>query len=633
MAKAKRTKTATATATFPDPELLTVSDLSAGIDLRTSPSLMKPNRARRLKNWSLQEPGALVVYPGWETFSTTSLGSSRPQGGQRVYLSDATFLLGGYNGSVYKPTDAGVWGASVLSGLNSSNDLFFPHDRDLVAVFDGANVPKKSTDGSTWTQMGIDAPSGAPTASAVAGGSLTSGNTYEFSYSGQDDELVYEGNESATVQQAVSAGNLAVRLSLPRLTDAQVDTLVIYGRDVTSGESVRRRIGTVANPGAGSATYDVTANTWSLNTEALTDHNVPPSLDFGVVWKNRWWARDTAVQNRLRFTQIFESQAWPTLYYIDIPFERGDSIAAIVPSGDTLVVFGYASKPYLVIGQTSLDFEVRPSAQAEAGALGPRAVCTVENGIIHAAAEGVYIFDGATDRLLSYDIDPGWRDLVGLASASDLARIPLVYHRTRKEVRIAVPRLYPYGTAGEWILDLNRTRLQETPAWTTTDRTIGGYIHWDGKESTTGNRGRLVSWGNTTGQLFEEAIGTTADGADVVADYEGPAFVSVLMMTRYLELYGEYEPNPGTLALESLSDGISVLSASLSVGTGLAVYGTDTYGDGVYAGAGRKPFVFPFPVEAEGRSLVQRATYTGQASFRWFSYAIAHLAEDLPRGL
>jgi hypothetical protein len=104
-----------------------VSDLSGGLDQRKAPTLLKANRARVLQNWSLREPGALVVYPGWTTFSTASLGSGRPQGGQRIYLGSGTpFTLAAWNGGVYKPTDAGVWGAAVSSGWSSSNDIFFP---------------------------------------------------------------------------------------------------------------------------------------------------------------------------------------------------------------------------------------------------------------------------------------------------------------------------------------------------------------------------------------------------------------------------------------------------------------------------------------------------------------------------
>lgn len=614
-----------------EPQLLRVDDLSAGIDLRRSPSLLKANRARRLRNFSLQEPGALLAYPGWQSFSTTSLGAGRCQGGQRVYLSGATFTLAAKAGSVYKPSDAGVWGSAVLTGLDAINEFYFPYDRDLVAVFDGTNVPRKSRDGTTWTQMGITAPPTAPTASAVAGGSLTDGSTYELSYTFTSSALATESNASTTVSQAVATGNLTVRIAVTASADSQVDGINVYVRDTTAGETVRRKYASYANS---TTTHDVTSNTWSTNVEEPTDHDVPPPLAFGVLWKNRWWARHATIKNRLHFTQIFEAQSWPALFYIDIPFERGDDISALVAFGDTLVVFGQASKPFLIIGQTSLDFEVRPSAVAEAGAFGPRAVELIENGIVHAVAEGVYIFDGASDRLLSDDIDPGWRDLVqNSAAVADLHRMAITYHRARKEIRIAVPRLFPYGTAGEWILDLHRTRLQDVAAWTSTDRTIGGYIHWDGSEATAGDRGRLFSWSDTVGKLFEESTGTDADGSDIVADYEGPAFVTNLPMARFVELYGEYQPTPGTFALEVLVDGMSVSSPSVSIAGNLSVYSVDVYGTGRYAGAGRKPFVKLMPLAAEGRSFVVRGTYRGQADFRWFSYAMSVISEGLPRGI
>jgi hypothetical protein len=104
-------------------------------------------------------------------------------------------------------------------------------------------------------------------------------------------------------------------------------------------------------------------------------------------------------------------------------------------------------------------------------------------------------------------------------------------------------------------------------------------------------------------------------------------------MARFLELYGEYEPNAGSLALETLMDGVSVFSRSVNVGAGLAIYGTSLYGTGVYAGAGGSRSSSRCRLSAEGRSVVQRATYTGRRRFRWFSYALSVLAEPLPRGI
>lgn len=615
-------------------QLLRVDDLSGGIELRLSASLLKPNQARRLRNWSLEEPGALVTYPGWLAFSTTSLGSRRVQGANRIYLKNLTpFTLAADNGNVYKPSDAGVWGSSVLSSRDATNQHYFPYDRDIVADFDGTNVPKKSTDGTTWTGMGIAAPSAAPTASAVAGGSLIVANTYELSYSYEDDELVAESNESPTVQQATAGANLTVRLGVTASTDPQVDKIFVYLRNVTAGESTRRKYGTTFANTTGN--IDITSPSAASAAPAPTDHNVPVSgLVSAIIWKNRWWAW---IGNRLYFTQIFQNQSWPGLFYIDLPFEKGDNIAAVVAQGDTLVAFGQASKPFVIIGQTSLDFEVRPALGAQAGAFGPRAVEIIENGIVHATAEGVYIFDGSSDRLLSYNINPGWTDLVQHATASDLARIAITYHGFRKELRIAVTRLYPYSTAGEWVLDLNRTRTQEIPAWTSTDRTIGGYVVWTGNEPTLGNRGRIFSWSDTIAKLFEEATGTTANGADTVADYYGSTHATGGYVSVFTEGYLEYQPAAGMFAITPYVDGASQGSQNIAINTGLlpwgsasAPYGTSTR---LWGAKGRAQTPFMCPMTAEGRTYALGATYTGQAQFKWFTYTQEMIPEGALSGI
>jgi len=58
-------------------QLIEVNDMTGGIDLRRSPTLMAPNRARTLKNYSLEEPGALVVRKGYVRASTGTLGNGR----------------------------------------------------------------------------------------------------------------------------------------------------------------------------------------------------------------------------------------------------------------------------------------------------------------------------------------------------------------------------------------------------------------------------------------------------------------------------------------------------------------------------------------------------------------------------
>lgn len=86
MAKSAQTRPAQTGKTY---QILPVVGPTGGMDLRTSPTLLSPERASLLLNFSLAEPGALTVRKGYQVFSTSSLGSSRAQGGARVYLNTA----------------------------------------------------------------------------------------------------------------------------------------------------------------------------------------------------------------------------------------------------------------------------------------------------------------------------------------------------------------------------------------------------------------------------------------------------------------------------------------------------------------------------------------------------------------
>jgi hypothetical protein len=623
-------------------QVLPVTDLTGGLDLRSARTLMASDRARSLVNWSLEQPGALTVRPGYTAHSTTSLGAGRIQGAARVYLNTAlpsanstVFTLVGYQGFVFVQTDSGGWYSSatpVVSGLSTGTEMFFPHDRDLVAVFDGATLPKKSTNGITWTRMGISSGTVASTLTAsTAAGQVSSATEYEVSYGYKDRDLAHYSNEGpASTITPGSTGSITV--NIPNSTDPQVDAVVIYARNKTQGEQVRRKVSSAAQSAGASSTIAITSTAWASNDEAPTDHTPAGIYSFGVVWKNRWWARDATVKNRLHFTQLFQPQSWPALFYLDIPFERGDEIRALHPIGDSLIVFG-TTKIFVIVGQTSLDFEVRPTLDSQGGALGPRGVCAIENGIVHVDAAGVLIFDGATDRLLTQDLEPAIRDVMRNASVSDLQRIPVAYDVVRKELRVSVPRRYPSGTWGEYVLDLSRTNNAEgKTAWTETDRTVGGYVVWNGPESVDGNRGRIFSWHSSIARLFEENVGTTANSSNMVAEFEGAGLTLGNRRGRWVDVKGELEPAGGSFAIEPLIDGVSQGSQNVAIAAGGAEYGSGVYGSGSYGGAPRKMFSKNLPLACEGHTFTLKAVYSGTSTFRWYTYEPGFVPETQARG-
>jgi len=618
-----------------------VKDLTAGVNMRPTPTTIKPNQSLFLQNTLISNVGELGVYPGWLAFGSTNLGSRRAQGGKRIYLKNGTnFTLTGDNGSVYKPPDDGsAWGAAVSTGWNASNAIDFPYDREQVAIFDGATVPKKSADGTTWTQLGITAPA-VLVPSAVAGGTLVNGNTYQVTATYLNSATGQESNESPVATVVPAGANLTIRVPTVASADPQVTNIKLYLRDLTAGEASRRLHSTNANA---NANVDIAANTWSAGAvpPGIGMASVALPMKFGVIWKNRWWGADASVGNRLRFSQVFANNQWPDTFYVDIPFERGESIQALIPLGDILVVFGY-TKFYLILGQTSLDFEVRPGLGAQTGALGFRAVDVLENSIVHGGAPGVYIYNGAYDQLLSFPIDTAWQQMMGATTSAELAILPVAYHKLRKELRVAVPNVYPTGNRGEWVLDLNRTNAPapqgETTeqAWFATDRTVGGYIQWDGQETNSNNHGRIFSWSPTQVSLFEERVGTTANGADMTMQYQGYMLPLGIQFGRIVESYLEYQPAPQTsFSVSLVVDGMTFGPQSLSVvGAASSVWGTFVWGTGVWgSGAVRLTMPIIWPLGADGHSAQVRFRYIGKGSPKFYTYGHNIVAEPLPRGL
>ena len=608
-----------------------IADLTGGTDLRRSPTLLETDRSVVCRNWSLAEPGALRVRPGFASYSSV-LSTKAAQGAQRVYLGSTQGTLVAVDGSIFILPDNGVWNSTaVYSGFSTVNQIFFPFDRNIVGAMDGSTTPQKSTDLITWSRLGI-VPGTVPTTNTVGstGGQLST-SEFAFTYSYKDRGLGFISDPSTAISTAsLTSTDSVITLNVKNSTDPQVDAIVVWARNKTAGETVFRKASSGAQSAGVSSTFVINSSAWSANDEAPSTHGIPPVLSFGVVWKNRWWARSAEFPTRLYFSEIFQPQGWPALYYIDLPFTNGEDINAIQPQGDTLLLMG-ASQIFLVIGQTSLDFEVRPSLGAQSGAVGPRAVTAVEAGVVHVSAEGVFIFDGASDRLLSHDLTPGWRDMIDNSASTSVNQIPVVFDWREKELRVGVSRIFPTATAGEWLLDLNRTREGNTPSWSQTDRPIRHYIFWDGDEPTQGNRGKLQSISSTGVKVFTESDGTSADGANLTAEYNGPTLAAGLHRARFVDLHTEYEPHAGSFTAEAVVDGQSMGAIALGIGSGLATYGVSEYGLASYGGAGRRKAYTPLPLNSEGRNIQQNFVYTGQEAFTLFNYALGMVPEPQAR--
>src|SRR3990167_9752484 len=202
-------------------QAIPVPDLTGGLDLRRSPPLVAPERSVVCKNWSLAEPGALRMRPGWTSF-TNNLRTRAAQGTHRIYLSSTQGTVIASQGNLYLLPDNGTWpSTSQYAGLSTSAEIHFIHDRNLAAAFDGSTWAVKSTDLVTWTRLGI-APStvGATAASEANSSEALSTSEFAFVFTYKDRGLAYESDPTTAVSTITltSTGN-AIKLHVPNSTD------------------------------------------------------------------------------------------------------------------------------------------------------------------------------------------------------------------------------------------------------------------------------------------------------------------------------------------------------------------------------------------------------------------------------
>src|SRR5688572_27157111 len=191
---------------------LPIEDLTGGIDLRRSPTLLDPKRAVVCRNFSLAEPGALRVRPGFASFSSV-LSTKAAQGAQRVYLGSTQGTLIAVDGGIYLLPDNGVWNSTaVYQGFSTSNQIFFPYDRNMVGAFDGSTTPQKSTDLVTWTRLGIAPSSVGSTLALSSQASDLSTSEFAIAFSYKDRGLTFISDPGTVIStiSLTSTGNAIV---------------------------------------------------------------------------------------------------------------------------------------------------------------------------------------------------------------------------------------------------------------------------------------------------------------------------------------------------------------------------------------------------------------------------------------
>src|SRR6266480_3475040 len=146
-------------------------DIGGGLNLKSSIFTVPDNQMVLLKNAYLVEDGSIIGRRGTLQWNISSLGAGAVNGATRAYLTTNSFLVQ-YSGTIYQGDDGTKTFTSRFTGWNSSALTWFLQysGYEYATSSSNSDTPQKSSDGTTWTNMGIAGPTVAPSlAAGIAG--------------------------------------------------------------------------------------------------------------------------------------------------------------------------------------------------------------------------------------------------------------------------------------------------------------------------------------------------------------------------------------------------------------------------------------------------------------------------------
>jgi hypothetical protein len=420
-------------------------------------------------------------------------------------------------------------------------------------------------DGTTWSLVGIAAPSGAPSGAAGAAGTPNGTYTFEYTYVSATTES-NPSPASGTVTLTNQQGNLSSVTVGPAGTTSRN----IYGFK-NGVSSVYQLIGTINDNTT--TTFTVTTDQPSWGASAPTQ-NTPPVTGPWILtqWKNRVWTTGNSAQKqRLYLSEVFSPEVWPATYYIDVPYVGSDQGNALLPLGDLLVVWGLYQL-YYIYGSTPFTFVVTQSF-AENGALSPWAVVRVSNEAVYLAQFGVFSFDGAQERRLSDPIEPQFTGvgtlLTPINATAAQTNATMAYYRRLKAIVVSFPTSQSVNDTTYWKFLSNR----EQP-WVQDTRAPRMILERP-------DTGTLWAFDAAAGILRQWDTTTSDDGATISKVYQSGAFAgpSVDSTQRYTWFTLRGQPNNATPQVTAYIDqGLVSDSFTLAFGSSVALIGTAIIG-------------------------------------------------------
>lgn len=359
----------------------------SGIFPRIGPTALAPNQAQIANNVKLQS-GELR---SWRKPTVAYTPANND------VLSIYKLVAGAGNPAVWLewPYDVDVVPGPVADTtdyrLYFTSASFGPRKTNYAMATSGGAAPYPNT----YYEMGVPAPTGAPTLSASGGTAPTETRAYIYTYVTQFGSVLEESAPSpaATVTCNSSGSTVLVSgFSSPPAGSYNFIAKRIY-RSVTGANTASYQL--VAQIPIAQATYNDSLSVTALGQVLPSLYYTPPpsTLQGIVAMPNGILAGFTG--NQVWFCEPYLPHAWPSTYMLTTEFP----IVGLGVFGSTLFV-GTTKNPYLITGTTpsAMSQEKLPIPQP---CVSKRSIVSDQYGVIYASPNGLVSIGSGTQEIVT----------------------------------------------------------------------------------------------------------------------------------------------------------------------------------------------------------------------------------------
>lgn len=296
--------------------------------------------------------------------------------GSKIYQNETAISTG---------LTAAPWSALLYNSYTSANQSIF--------ALNGTD--RKRITGGTVAEWGSDSPTVAPTIEAGAGTGLTGDYNAKYTYCRKEGTaVVWESNPSPAAAAAVTLANGSLKITYTAPTDSQITHVRFYRTSAGGSLYLHDQDVEIA-----SANLDTSTDDTALGTEvSWVNHDRPPlgSVAFGPNFTGTCFILQ---DNNLYYCLPNQPEYWPGAYYIEVSAPQFPLKAGAMLDG--ILYVGTAVEIYQISGSGAGTFQPLPMA-AQTGTVNANCFVALKGfGIYHVGADGIYLYSGGQDKLIS----------------------------------------------------------------------------------------------------------------------------------------------------------------------------------------------------------------------------------------